>query len=1314
MPTEDKIQHRMGLVHGTTAQLDEYTGLTGEVTVDVELNQIRRHDGNTKGGVVIYGDVLKSLKSRVTALEGRVDGHDVVISDLQGRVDGHDTDLSSVGDEVVLIKQRLDELELNGGGTGGTGDTGSGDVDLTNIENELVNLSDRIDTLAAEGGSGEEYELLVSNGINVKGKLNNENELPSYWEYVDGDTFVIDGHYFTRIGEEWVDLGDMRGADGKSAYELAVIYEGFTGTYGEWIETLKGADGTGIVIRDTLYDMSALPSLNMETGDAYIIDEKMYVWDSERWSPVGRQGPTGKSAYDLAKSQGKISPSMTIDEYLDSLSGKNAYQLARENGDIPDNWSLGEYLDTLKGDSAYTIAVKHEGYLGSETDWLTSLKGDKGDRGLRGYQGEKGDPSHAIKVLGKVETFNDLPPAEAPGDAYYIERHLWVYNGERYIDVGEVVGPQGERGLQGPKGIPGDQGQQGLSAYEVAIKNNVFDGSEIDFIESLKGKSAYEIAKSLDYADVIIDEEDWLKRLQGKDAYQTAVDLNLVSNLNEWREWSRGPKGETGPQGVMGHGLEISGYADTEADLPHQPKEYAAWIMGENLFVYTNGLWVDMGKVRGPRGEKGLEGKKGDKGDTGRGLNILGSFARQEDLPSIDVSTLGDAYLIENDLWVRIENGWRNTGTVRGPQGMQGPIGMQGGRGPKGEQGRSGRDGKTGRPGGIGRTGPQGPQGIQGEPGRDGDLGPGIQIMGRVEDVSELPNVASLGEGYIMGQNLWAWDGLTWQNFGTFVGPRGRDGATGPPGADGRDGRDGRDGVDGQDGIDGVDGQDGDPAPSLVIVGEVEDRSELPPTGNRGDAYIADGTFFVWDGSKWINVGFLQGPPGKDGAPGKDGKAAPRLRVLGEVDHVDDIPTAAPNVSDAWLINGDFWFWTGYDWINAGRVQGPVGPEGPQGERGMVGPGLTIKGSYETVEMLPDTYNTPGDAYMVGPYLYTWGDNSWNNAGQIKGPKGDTGPKGEDGLDGLDGEVGPALNIKGSVANIVDLPDAGNERGDGFMIGPKLYTWDGLKWNDVGPIQGPKGDAGPIGPEGPQGEAGPIGPKGSAWLTFDHDPGAVHGVVGDYAINTLTNHFFFKATDLLWEEQGRLGGGTVGEAPLDFYQYVRRNGEWKQLTVDVGEAPTDGQNYIRREGQWVPFESDFKEPPMDGEVYGRVNGRWEMVTFNEAPMDGGNYTRINGEWAPFDRYTLLNEEADTALDLTVSQTFTVFADMDKELHFTNAPSGERTMTVIVTIVDSDGVITWPANVTFKDDTPPTLGTNYTIVAFYWTGFMWVGKLIESL
>lgn len=66
-----------------------------------------------------------------------------------------------------------------------------------------------------------------------------------------------------------------------------------------------------------------------------------------------------------------------------------------EQGPKGDKGDTGEVGND--GLSAYEIAVKN-GYIGTEPEWLLSLKGDRGDtgeqglQGIQGLQGEKGDP----------------------------------------------------------------------------------------------------------------------------------------------------------------------------------------------------------------------------------------------------------------------------------------------------------------------------------------------------------------------------------------------------------------------------------------------------------------------------------------------------------------------------------------------------------------------------------------------------------------------------------------------------------------------------------------------------------------------------------------------------------------------------------------------------------------------------------------------------------------------------------------------------------------------------------------------------------
>ena len=92
--------------------------------------------------------------------------------------------------------------------------------------------------------------------------------------------------------------------------------------------------------------------------------------------------------------------------------------------------SVGE--DLPRGKSAYEIA-KENGFNGTETEWLASLKGATGAPGANGKDGEDGKTPYI-------------------GD-----------NGNWYIGVDDTGKPsRGEKGEKGEKGDTGAQGPQGL------------------------------------------------------------------------------------------------------------------------------------------------------------------------------------------------------------------------------------------------------------------------------------------------------------------------------------------------------------------------------------------------------------------------------------------------------------------------------------------------------------------------------------------------------------------------------------------------------------------------------------------------------------------------------------------------------------------------------------------------------------------------------------------------------------------------------------------------------------------------------------
>ena len=128
------------------------------------------------------------------------------------------------------------------------------------------------------------------------------------------------------------------------------------------------------------------------------------------------------------------------------------------------------------GKSAYQIAVE-QGYQGSESDWLFSLKGDKGDKGNTGAKGNPGQDGAGGKSAYAIAVEHGYEDSE--------EKWLLSLKGEKG-DTGERgekgdTGDPGDRGLQGVPGEKGEKGDAGVAGKDgfSPIANVVKDGSVI-------------------------------------------------------------------------------------------------------------------------------------------------------------------------------------------------------------------------------------------------------------------------------------------------------------------------------------------------------------------------------------------------------------------------------------------------------------------------------------------------------------------------------------------------------------------------------------------------------------------------------------------------------------------------------------------------------------------------------------------------------------------------------------------------------------------------------------------------------------------
>ena len=140
---------------------------------------------------------------------------------------------------------------------------------------------------------------------------------------------------------------------------------------------------------------------------------------------------------------------------------------------------------------------------------------------------------------------------------------------------------------------------------------------------------------------------------------------------------AQGPQGPQGDKGDVGEGFQLLGIFPTLPDLQaahpagNAGDAYAVGTAADNtVYIWSNGVWADVGNLQGPKGDPGATGPQGPKGDSGE----------------------------------------------------------------KGDPGEAGPQGPKGDPGATGVQGPTGPQGPKGDPGAKGDRGDPAHVNGKAPD----------------------------------------------------------------------------------------------------------------------------------------------------------------------------------------------------------------------------------------------------------------------------------------------------------------------------------------------------------------------------------------------------------------------------------------------------------------------------------------------------------------------------------------------------------------------------------------------------
>ena len=380
-----------------------------------------------------------------------------------------------------------------------------------------------------------------------------------------------------------------------------------------------------------------------------------------------------------------------------------------------------------------------------------------------------------------------------------------------------------------------------------------------------------------------------------------------------------------------------------------------------------------------------------------------------------------------------------------------------------------------------------------------------------------------------------------------------------------------KDGQDGAKGADGASGRDG----KEVLNGKVDPKAT---DGKDGDSFVntATGDVFVKKNNAWEPAGNIKGPKGDKGENGKDG-FTPEVTVTDNHDGTHTITITQPEGRPALTTivkngengqtpkvkavrdeakkqttlifyidkDGDGNYTEGTDTL----VQTSIVKDGQDGAAGQAG-----RDGKEVLNGKVDP--TPRDGKDGDSFVNTaTGDvfvkknNTWEQAGNIKGPKGD---KGENGRDGFTPEVTVTDNHDGTHTITITQPEGRpavtttiKNGVDGQTPKVKAERDEAKKQTTLTFYIDKDGDGNytegtdtlvqtSIVKDGQDGAAGQAGRDGKEVLNGKVDPTPRDGKDGDSFVNTATGDVFVKKNNT-WEQAGNIKGpkGDKGENGRD-------------------------------------------------------------------------------------------------------------------------------------------------------------------------------------
>lgn len=191
---------------------------------------------------------------------------------------------------------------------------------------------------------------------------------------------------------------------------------------------LKGQDG-----------VSGADGITPHIGD----NGNWFIGETDTNKPSqGTNGLNGNDGVGITKSEVNTSGELVI-----TYSNGDSTNLGKIVGKDGLDGTNGQ-----NGLSAYEIA-KNGGFIGTEEDWLSSLKGEKGERGEKGQDGTDGIGIASSEINKNGEL-------------------VITYSNNTVDNLGVVVGADGKDGTNGTNGVDGIDGKDGIGITNAEINTS--------------------------------------------------------------------------------------------------------------------------------------------------------------------------------------------------------------------------------------------------------------------------------------------------------------------------------------------------------------------------------------------------------------------------------------------------------------------------------------------------------------------------------------------------------------------------------------------------------------------------------------------------------------------------------------------------------------------------------------------------------------------------------------------------------------------------------------------------------------------------